>query len=46
MNRALRFLRERWMWWLPPLIVAALLALTLLWLYPGDGSSPFLYPSN
>jgi hypothetical protein len=46
MSRALRFLRIHWMWWLPPLLVAALLAVTLLWLYRGDASSPFAYPDR
>jgi hypothetical protein len=42
-SRALQFLARNWMWWVPPLIVAALLAVTLLWLYSGDASSPFEY---
>ena len=44
MSRALRFLRANWIWWLPPLIVAAILAVTMLWIYSGDASSPFDYP--
>ena len=44
MKRALAFLREHWLWWLPPLLVAAVLAITMLWLYKGDATSPFAYP--
>ena len=43
MSRALQFLARNWMWWLPPLLVVAILAVTLLFLYHGDASSPFEY---
>ena len=43
MSRALQFLARNWMWWVPPLLVVAILALTLLWLHRGDTSSPFEY---
>ena len=45
MSRALQFLARNWMWWLPALLVATILAVTLLWLYSGDASSPFAYPA-
>lgn len=43
MSRTLQFLARNWMWWVPPLLVVAILALTLLWLHRGDTSSPFEY---
>lgn len=46
MNRALSFLGRYWMWWLPPLVIAAVLAITMLWLYSGDAVSPFAYPER
>jgi len=42
-SRTLQFLARNWMWWVPPLLVVAILALTLLWLHRGDTSSPFEY---
>lgn len=46
MSRAWQFLARHWMWWVPPLLVAAILAVTLLWLYGGNASSPFDYPTR
>ena len=40
------FLRDYWLWWLLPLIVAVLVAAAMLWLYEGDATSPFLYPER
>ena len=45
MRSPLQFLGRHWIWWVPPLVVAAILAVTLLWLYSGDASSPFAYPA-
>jgi len=42
MRGALRFLGRHWMWWVPPLLVAALLAGVLL---SGEAESPFAYPA-
>jgi len=43
---AVRFLRDYWLWWLLPLILAALVAIAMLWVYEGDATSPFLYPER
>lgn len=40
------FLRDYWLWWLLPLIVAVLVAAAMLWIYEGDATSPFLYPER
>ena len=40
------FLRDYWLWWLLPLIVAVLVAVAMLWIYEGDATSPFLYPER
>lgn len=39
------FLKENWIWWLAPLIVAAALVVWLLWFSEGSASSPFIYDS-
>ena len=46
MSRAWQVLARNWMGWVPPLLVAAILAVTLLWLYKGDASSPFNYDTK
>jgi hypothetical protein len=37
------FLRENWIWWLAPLVIAVVAIVLLLWLSEGDAGSPFVY---
>jgi len=39
------FLKEYWLWWLAPLVIAAVLVVWLLWFSEGKASSPFVYDS-
>ncbi|MGQ0552921.1 MAG: DUF5989 family protein [Planctomycetota bacterium] len=37
------FLKENWIWWLAPLILAAGLVVWLVMFSEGDADSPFIY---
>jgi hypothetical protein len=39
----LKFIRENWVWIVAPIVVVALLLVSIAWLGGGDSSAPFVY---
>ncbi len=37
------FLKDTWIWWLAPLVIALAVVLGLLWFSEADATSPFIY---